>query len=144
MTIKIVNDTTSLRVSDSNNLPQLPQCLNRANASSFHSNLSARNGCSPVFSSKSEANEFVSSILSRRSDMLQKDDIESLQLGFDAYVDDDSSFSSYESSTMSIEIDHDRRKVQFAEDLISEIRLRPRTPEEDIGILFYSYEETQR
>jgi len=76
--------------------------------------------------------------------MLQKDDIESLQLGFDAYVDDDSSFSSYESSTMSIEIDHDRRKVQFAEDLISEIRLRPRTPEEDIGILFYSYEETQR
>jgi len=144
MTIKIVNDTTSLCVSDSNNLPQLSQCLNRANASSFHSNLSARNGCSPVFSSKSEANEFVSSILSRRSDMLQKDDIESLQLGFDAYVDDDSSFSSYESSTMSIEIDHDRRKVQFAEDLISEIRLRPRTPEEDIGILFYSYEETQR
>jgi hypothetical protein len=36
------------------------------------------------------------------------------------------------------------RRVQFADELVSDIWMRPRTPPGDLRALFYSYEETQR
>jgi hypothetical protein len=55
-------------------------------------------------------------------------------------VDDSSSVSSYSfsSSTSS------DRKVTWSEPLVTEVRTRERTRQEDISSLFYSYEETQR
>ena len=36
------------------------------------------------------------------------------------------------------------RRVQFADELVTDVWTRPRTPPGDLRALFYSYEETQR
>lgn len=52
--------------------------------------------------------------------------------------DDDSSVSSCSIDSTS------SRRVSFRHDLVTEVRLRPRTPQRDIRKLYYSYDETQR
>jgi len=50
-----------------------------------------------------------------------------------------------ESSVSSCIIDStSSRRVSFRYDLVTEVRLRPRTLQKDIRKLFYSYDETQR
>jgi len=50
-----------------------------------------------------------------------------------------------ESSVSSCSIDStSSRRVSFRYDLVTEVRLRPRTLQKDIRKLFYSYDETQR
>eukprot|EP00557_Chaetoceros_sp_GSL56_P002702 CAMPEP_0176498904 /NCGR_PEP_ID=MMETSP0200_2-20121128/12610_1 /TAXON_ID=947934 /ORGANISM="Chaetoceros sp., Strain GSL56" /LENGTH=106 /DNA_ID=CAMNT_0017897223 /DNA_START=29 /DNA_END=349 /DNA_ORIENTATION=+ len=55
-------------------------------------------------------------------------------------VDDSSSVSSYSFSSSA----SPDRKVSWSDPLVTEIRTRDRTRQEDISSLFYSYEETQR
>lgn len=54
--------------------------------------------------------------------------------------DDDSSVSSYSFSSAS----SGERRVSWSDSLVTDIRTRERTRPEDVSLLFYSYEETQR
>lgn len=54
-------------------------------------------------------------------------------------IDDSSSVSSYSFSSASAD-----RKVTWSNPLVTEVRTRERTKQEDVRSLFYSYEETQR
>lgn len=52
--------------------------------------------------------------------------------------------SSTESSSSSSTLSSFSRRVRFAEKLVSEVRLRPKTPPDERGKLFYSFDEIQR
>lgn len=106
-------------------------CSTRAGARVFVSSL--QGGSS--FSSSSPY-ELTESILSVSKSLSSEEE--------SSFEDDDSSISSYGSSLCLDQRDQDGRRVQFANQLVSEVRERPRTPEEEIQSLFYSYEETQR
>ena len=58
----------------------------------------------------------------------------------EAASDDDSTVSSYSSSSTT----SGNRVVSWADELVSEVRVRERTRLEDVRGYYYSYEETQR
>ena len=61
----------------------------------------------------------------------------------DDFVDDDSTISTYSCSSDEDSRDEVKR-VRFCDQLVSEVRTRPRTPPEALRTLFYTCEETQR
>mmetsp|Transcript_14036 Transcript_14036/g.20103 ORF Transcript_14036/g.20103 Transcript_14036/m.20103 type:complete len:255 (+) Transcript_14036:42-806(+) len=52
--------------------------------------------------------------------------------------------SNTESSSSSSTLSSFSRRVRFAEKLVTEVRLRPKTPPDERGKLFYSFDEIQR
>eukprot|EP00586_Coscinodiscus_wailesii_P010874 CAMPEP_0172514688 /NCGR_PEP_ID=MMETSP1066-20121228/262004_1 /TAXON_ID=671091 /ORGANISM="Coscinodiscus wailesii, Strain CCMP2513" /LENGTH=306 /DNA_ID=CAMNT_0013295459 /DNA_START=44 /DNA_END=961 /DNA_ORIENTATION=+ len=85
----------------------------------------------------------VGSIMIESSPVCEKDFYSFDDSSEDDFVDDDSTVSTYSCSS-----DEDSqgtaKRVRFCDQLVSEVRTRPRTPPEALRTLFYTCEETQR
>jgi len=148
MTIKIENEETNLCLLGS-------KCGSQVDPTQCSSSLINEDRGLGLCSTRAGARLFITSLL-RETDsssflspfdlvenLLKVDEHETYSSEEDTFVDDDTSISSY-GTIHSIERDHESRKVHFSQQLVSEVRERPRTPQEDIRSLFYSYDETQR
>lgn len=151
MTIKIENEHTNLCVSDTGNFNSATKCISQTNGLPYYFATTSDKPDLQHCSTRAGAQYFVSTLLRDSNSPISTrhvvDDIlridEPQDSEDESSLNDEFSISSYSSSIL-LDHDSDRRTVQFADDLVTEIRERPRTPEEDVSTLFYSYEETQR